>query len=150
MKPAEVILLRDVPGLGSAGEIKRVRAGYARNYLIPKGFAELATPENLKAWEEAQRVRRAREARALARAQELANKLRRVKLKFSLMVGKEGKAFGAITAADITRRLSEAGYPVEKGQVLLEAPIKTPGQHRVTVRLHPEVSVELKVVVEAE
>lgn len=150
MKPAEVILIRDVPGLGSAGEIKRVRAGYARNYLIPKGLALPATPQNLKAWEEAQRVRRAREARAVARAQELARKLRHLKLRFSLMVGEEGKAFGSITAADITRRLSEAGYPVEKGQVLLESPIKTTGEHRVTVRLHPEVSVELKVLVEAE
>ncbi len=150
MKNTQVLLLKDVKGLGEAGDVKTVRGGYARNYLIPKGLAVLATRQTLKMADEIKRVRAQRLERMKAAAQELAQRISETTVEVALLVGEEGKAFGSVKASDIVMKLAEAGITVEKGSVKLQEPIKALGDYRVEIKLHPEVSAELSVKVVAK
>lgn len=141
----EVILRQAVEKLGNPGEVVKVSAGFARNYLIPRGIAEVATPGNKKRIEqERQRLEAAEDARRAA-AQGFAEQLEQVSLTFSARVGEEGKLFGSVTAADIVQQLESLGHHVEKRQVDLHEPIKALGVYRVPVRLHADVKPEIKV-----
>ena len=148
MKNTKVLLLKDVAGLGEAGDVKTVRGGYARNYLIPRGLALLATPQNLKRADEIRRVRQQRLERMKAQAQELAKRIEETPVEIGLLVGEEGKAFGSVKSSDILMKLAEAGINVEKGSIALDEPIKAIGEYQIQVKLHPEVSatLQLKVV----
>jgi large subunit ribosomal protein L9 len=141
----EVILRQAVEKLGHPGDIVKVSPGYARNFLLPRGYAYEATPGNKKRIEqERQRLEAAEDARR-ASAQEYAGKLEQVSLTFSARVGEEGKLFGSVTSADIAQQLSEQGYEVEKRQIDLKEPIKALGVYRVPIRLHADVHPEIKV-----
>jgi large subunit ribosomal protein L9 len=141
----EVILRQAVEKLGHPGDIVKVSAGYARNYLLPRGVAYEATPGNKKRIErERQRLEAAEESRRTS-AQGLAEKLEQVSLTFSARVGEEGKLFGSVTSADIAQQLGEQGYAIEKRQVELKEPIKALGVYRVAIRLHADVHPEIKV-----
>jgi large subunit ribosomal protein L9 len=141
----EVILRQAVEKLGHPGDIVKVSAGYARNYLLPRGFAYEATAGNRKRIEqERQRLEQAEEQRRSS-AQEQATKLEQVSLTFSARVGDEGKLFGSITATDIAHQLEVQGVQVEKRQIDLHDPIKTLGVFRVPVRLHADVRPEIRV-----
>ncbi len=144
MKPVKVILLKDVEGLGKEGDIVKVKGGYARNYLIPRGLAIEATPGNLRAWEAQRRLKERKLAKAKAEAEKLKEKLEGKVLEFALLVGEEGKAFGAVKASDVAERLQADGFPVEKGMVVMEA-VHGVGEYEVKVRLHPEVVATLKL-----
>lgn len=141
----EVILRQAVEKLGRPGDIVKVSAGYARNYLLPRGVAYEATPGNKKRIErERQRLEAAEESRRTS-AQGLAEKMEQVSLTFSARVGDEGKLFGSVTTADIAQQLGEQGYSIEKRQIDLKEPIKALGVYRVPIRLHADVHPEIKV-----
>ena len=141
----EVILRQAVEKLGHPGDIVKVSAGYARNFLLPRGVAYEATPGNKKRIErERQRLEAAEESRRTS-AQGLAEKLEQVSLTFSARVGDEGKLFGSVTTADIAQQLAEQGFSIEKRQIDLKDPIKVLGVYRVPVRLHADVHPEIKV-----
>ena len=147
----EAILLKDVRRLGQVGDVKRVADGYARNYLIPRG---LAVPVTESARQEvAQRVaaaaRQAASEEVQAEAQ--AADLHDIELVFTAKAGESGRLYGSITNADIAERLSKKiGAEVDKRKVLLENPIKQVGKSKVEVKLHPNVKIEITVIVEAK
>ena len=146
----EVILREDIKTLGHAGEMVRVKPGYARNYLLPKGLAYEATDGNKKRIAAETRVRAARNQAEQAEAERAAATLREVTLTLSGKAGEEGKLFGSITSQDIADALAQQGHTVDRRRIELEHPIKTTGTHTVTVRLHPEVHADVRVSVVAE
>jgi len=145
MGTVRVILLREVKGLGAAGDTKSVRGGYARNFLLPRGLAVLATTENLRRYEDLKKTHQAKAQRLKEAAEAIAARLSELTVEVSLLVGEEGKAFGSVKASDILERLAEAGVDLEKGALHLENPIKALGEYTVEVRLGPDFTAPLKV-----
>lgn len=146
----KVILREDIESLGKKGEIVKVADGYARNYLIPKKMADIATPSNIKRLEEEKRVYQRKLGRLKEGAEALAKKLESLTCTFSLKTGEDDKPFGAVTSIDIEGYLKKEGYPVDKREILLLEPIKRLGTYTVPIKLHPEVTVNLKVSVVKE
>jgi large subunit ribosomal protein L9 len=146
----EVILREDIKTLGRAGEMVRVKPGYARNYLLPQGLAYEATEGNKKRIAAETRVRTARNQTERDQAEREAATLRDVNVSLTSKAGEEGKLFGSITSQDIAEALARQGHTVDRRRVELEHPIKTTGVHTVTVRLHPEVYAEVRVSVVPE
>ncbi len=146
----EVLLLKPVAGLGGEGDQVRVRAGYARNFLLPTKAAVALTQANRKRVESLKKQRVAREASELAGAQELAKKIAKVSLAFVVKTGEGGKMFGAITSADLHQKFVEAGVEIDKKKIHLHTPVKTLGKHEVAIKLHAEVSVDISFDVVSE
>ena len=141
----EVILRQAVDNLGHPGDVVDVTNGYARNYLLPRGFAFQATEGNKKRiQQEKARLEAAEEARRTS-AQQLADRLAEVSITFAARVGEEGKLFGSVTAADIAQQLEAQGHHVEKRMIDLHEPIRALGVYRVPIRLHADVRPEIKV-----
>ena len=141
----EVILQQSVEKLGSPGDVVKVSNGYARNYLLPRGIAVIATEGNKKQIEaQRQRLEAAEDSRR-EQAKGQAGTLEQVSLTFSARVGEEGKLFGSVTAGDIVQQLEALGHKIEKRQVDLHEPIKALGVYRVPIRLHADVKPEIKV-----
>jgi large subunit ribosomal protein L9 len=146
----KIILTNEVSGLGAAGDVVEVKDGYARNYLVPRGFALRWTKGGEKDVEQIRRARRIREIHTLEQANEVKGQLENVKIKLSTRAGDSGRLFGSVTPADVAAAIQAAGGPsVDKRRVALVSPIKTVGAHQVTVNLHSEVSVRLNVEVVA-
>ena len=146
----KIILTNEVSGLGAAGDVVEVKDGYARNYLVPRGFAIRWTKGGEKDVEQIRRARRIREIATLEQANEVKAQLQAVKIKLATRAGDTGRLFGSVTPADIAGAIKDAGGPaVDKRRVALVAPIKTVGSHQVSVSLHPEVSVKLDLEVVA-
>ena len=141
----EIILRQGVENLGKPGDVVKVKAGYARNYLLPHGLAYEATPGNLKRIQQERERLEAAENERRGAAQGYAEKLEQVSLTFSARVGEEGKLFGSVTAADIAQQLEAQGFHVERRQIDLHEPIKALGVYRVPVRLHADVKPEVRV-----
>jgi len=141
----EVILRRAVDNLGHPGDLVKVSAGYARNFLLPRGYAFEATPGNRKRIEQERQRLEAAESGRRDEAQTVADRLAEVSLTFSARVGEEGKLFGSVTAADIAQQLEAQGHHVEKRQIDLHEPIRALGVYRVPIRLHADVRPEIKV-----
>ena len=146
----DVILREDVKSLGKAGELVRVKPGYARNYLLPQGLAFEATEGNKKRIAAETRARGARDQAERTEAERFAATLGAVMLTLKGKAGEEGKLFGSITAQDIADALAAQGHQVDRRRIELEHPIKTVGHHTVAVRLHSEVHAEVHVSVVAE
>jgi large subunit ribosomal protein L9 len=146
----EVILREDVKSLGKAGEMVRVKPGYARNYLLPHGLAFEATEGNKKRIAAETRARGVRHQAERAEAERAAAELSAVTVTLTGKAGEEGKLFGSITAQDIAAALAAQGHQVDRRRIELEHPIKTLGQHTVGVRMHAEVHAEVRVSVVAE
>jgi large subunit ribosomal protein L9 len=146
----EVILREDVKSLGKAGELVRVRPGYARNFLLPKGLAYEASEGNKKRIAAETRARTTRIEAGRSEAQAFATRLAAVTVTLTGKAGEEGKLFGSVTAQDIADGLARQGIEVDRRRIELEHPIKLLGFHTVTVRLHPEVHAEVRVQVVAE
>src|SRR6184192_133897 len=141
----EVILRETVQHLGAAGDVVKVKDGYARNYLLPKGLAYLATEANKK--------KIAYEAERIARqsaAETEATRIAEVRLSFAVKVGEEDKLYGSVTAGDVQRKLEELGIKVDKRKVDLPEPIRELGEFRVGIKLHPDVRPEIQVSVVKE
>lgn len=141
----EVILRQAIENLGHPGDVVTVKSGYARNFLLPRGYAYEATPGNLKRIAQEKARLEAAEAERRGVAEALAKKLEEVQLTFSARVGEEGKLFGSVTAADIQQQLETQGFSIEKRQIDLHDPIKTLGVFRVPVKLHADVKPEVRV-----
>ena len=144
----EVILIKDVENLGYANDIVNVKPGYANNYLIPQGFAKAATASAKKVLAENLRQRAHKDAKILADAQALAEKIANLPLTFTVKA-EEGKIFGAITSTDVAEALLEKGVTVDRKNVTVDA-IKTVGEHEASVKLHREVKATIKLTVVAE
>lgn len=152
MATAEVILKEKIEGLGAEADVVKVRAGYARNYLVPQGKASPVTPAALRTLNQLKARRAEREARELNEAQELSRKINKLKLTMTLETGETGKAFGSITAKDLEDNLkAELGGAAEikRHQIVLEQPIKSTGTHEIPVKLHADVIAKLTVVVKS-
>ncbi|MFZ5587294.1 MAG: 50S ribosomal protein L9 [Thermodesulfobacteriota bacterium] len=145
----KVILTKEVLGLGDPGEVVEVKNGYARNYLVPQGMAMMATKKNMAAVEAEKRRIAAAMAKEIERVQGEAAALKNLSVTISAKAGEGGKLYGSVTNMDIAKALTEAGREVDRRRILLEAPIKRLGEHPVKVKLHPQVVVEVKVVVES-
>jgi large subunit ribosomal protein L9 len=141
----EVILRNAIDKLGHPGDIVTVSAGYARNFLVPRGFAFPATEGNKKRIAQERTRLEAAESERRQAAEAIAEKLGEVSVTFAARVGEEGKLFGSVTTADIAHQLEAQGYKVEKRQIELNEPIKALGVYRVGVRLHADVKPEIKV-----
>jgi large subunit ribosomal protein L9 len=141
----EIILRQGVENLGKPGDVVKVKAGYARNYLLPHGLAYEATPGNLKRIQQERDRLDAAENERRGAAQGIAEKLEQVSLTFSARVGEEGKLFGSVTAADVAQQLEAQGFHIEKRQIDLHEPIKALGVYRVPIRLHADVKPEVRV-----
>ncbi|HEX3275464.1 MAG TPA: 50S ribosomal protein L9 [Gemmatimonadales bacterium] len=146
----DVILREDVRSLGKAGEMVRVKPGYARNYLLPQGLAFEATEGNKKRIAAETRARGVRSQAERAEAEQVAARLGAVELTLTGKAGEEGKLFGSVTAQDIAEALAAKGHQVDRRRIELEHPIKTLGHHTVSIRVHPEVHAEVRVAVVAE
>ena len=146
----EVILREDVKSLGKDGEMVRVKPGYARNFLLPRGLAFEATEGNKKRIAAETRARATRDQAERVTAEQFAATLGGVTLTLTGKAGEEGKLFGSITAQDIADALAAQGHQVDRRRIELEHPIKSVGHHSVAVRLHPEVHAEVRVSVVAE
>jgi large subunit ribosomal protein L9 len=141
----EVILREDVQSLGKAGQLVRVKPGYARNFLLPRGLAFEATEGNKKRIEAEARARATKASAEKAASEQLATQLASITVTLRGKAGEEGKLFGSITSQDIAAALTEQGFTVDKRKLELEHPIKTIGFHSVTVRLQSDVHAEVKV-----
>ena len=141
----EVILRESVANLGHPGDIVTVSAGFARNYLVPRGIAYVATDGNKRRITQEKARLEAADAARVAGAQGIAAKLEAVSLTFSARVGEEGKLFGSVTAADIVEQLKAQGLEIEKRMIDLPEPIRALGVYKVGVRLHADVRPEIKV-----
>lgn len=147
----EILLVKDVPGIGKAGQTKNVADGYARNFLLPRNLAVIASAAAVKQAESLKLASAKREAETLQEAQLLANALNAIQLKFIVKAGANDRLFGAITAADIAARLErEHQIHLDKRKIELDHPIKDLGERSVPVKLHPEVSAGVRVMVERE
>ncbi len=150
MAYSEVLLLKPVDGLGGEGDQVKVRAGYARNFLLLQGFAVPLTRANKKQVEALKKRRGEREAQELVGAQELGKKIEKTSLVFVVKTGEGGKMFGAITVSDLHAKLVASGVELDKKKIQLHTPIKVIGKHTVKVKLHPDVSVDLPFDVVSE
>ncbi len=144
----EVILREDVKDLGRAGALVRVKPGYARNFLLPRGLAYEATPGNKKRIEGEQKARVARASHDRAEAEAQAGKLGGVSIRLKAKAGEGDKLFGSITTQDLAQALADQGFAIDKRRIELDHPIKQLGTHSVSIRLHPEVHAEIQVTVE--
>jgi large subunit ribosomal protein L9 len=146
----EVILRDDVRSVGKAGELVKVKPGYARNYLLPQGLAYEATEGNKKRIAAETKARATRLASERTAAEAFAERLGQLDLQLTGNAGEEGRLFGSITAQDIAAAIAAAGHEVDRRRIELDQPIKTLGEHTVVVRLHPEVHASVRVTVVPE
>ncbi len=147
----EVLLIKDVPGIGKAGQKKKVADGYARNYLLARHLAVVATDAAMKQAEKLRQASVKREAETLEEAKRLAAILENIHLTFKVKAGENDRLFGAVTAGDIAEALDrEHQITIDKRKIELEQPIKELGDHRVPLKLHPEVPAAVGVSVERE
>ncbi len=146
----QVILTEDIPSLGKAGDQVKVSDGYGRNYLIPKKKAVLATEKSLKAIAHQKRLVQQRVGKVKKDSERLAQDIESLSCTFAKSVGESGKLFGSVTSMEIEAYLKENGIEVDRKKILLEEPIKSLGMFHVPIKLHPEVTAQLKVWVVQE
>jgi len=143
----KVILLKDVEDLGKKYEVKEVKNGHARNFLVPQGLVKIATKQNLK-WLESQKETIEKEVEEdLKKTQEMASVLDGLELNISVKVGDEGQLFESINAQKIADKLKEMGHEVKKSKIILEEPIKTLGEFPIKISLEHNLEVEIRVII---
>jgi large subunit ribosomal protein L9 len=146
----KVVLFKSLNRLGNRGQIVDVAPGYFRNYLAPRGIAAEATSANLKRLEQQKKQAEKIALRDLADAKSLTERLEAVQLKVSLKAGESDRLFGSVTAADIAEQLKAAGYDIDKKRISLSESIKKLGMYTIHVKLHPEVTAKVKLLVDKE
>lgn len=150
MPNAELLLLKPVENLGDEGDTVTVKVGYARNYLLPNGFAIPVTKSNRKQIEALRHRAEKRRLTELERAKELGGKIEALQVVFAVKTGPGGKMFGSVTAQELIDRFAENGIELEKKQVNLYTPVKKLGKHTTRVRLHEDVAVDFEFEVVSE
>jgi large subunit ribosomal protein L9 len=146
----KVILQRDIPNLGDAGDIREVAAGYARNYLLPRKMVILADDSSKKVAEHQKKLIRIKKEKRKKQSQKLAESLSGIELTIMARVGEEGKLFGSVTAMDIAKKLKEMGHEIDKRKIILDNPIRQEGEYGVKIRLDEGQSPAVKVIVVKE
>jgi large subunit ribosomal protein L9 len=146
----EVILRHDVDELGLEGDIVKVAKGYARNYLVPKGFALEATPQNKKALELQRKKIEAKRMKGRESAEKLKERMAEVVIQIQQKAGEEGKLYGSVTTMDIAGYLESQGIEIDRRKIVLDKPIKALGEYDVPIRIYPKVTGSIKVVVAPE
>jgi large subunit ribosomal protein L9 len=146
----EVILKEDILNVGKIGEVVRVRDGYARNYLLPRGLVMIANKKNLKTFEHQKKIVSDQKQKIMRQAQAIGEELVGVTLSIAMRAGEEGRLFGSVTNIQIEKALKAKGLNVDRRKIQLEQPIKTLGEFEVPVRLTADLSVPIKVTVVAE
>lgn len=147
----QIILMEKIDNLGALGEIVNVRAGYARNFLVPRSKAKVATKANIEAFEEIRAELEKVAAEATAAAEVIREKIDGTEIKLEANAGQEGKLFGSITNHEIAEALKELGFEVERRDVRMpEGPIRNVGEHEVGVHLHTDVNATIKVIVHSD
>ena len=142
----KVILIKDVPGYGTFGDVINVKDGFANNYLIPRGLALPATEGNIKHVQDILKQKQRKLEREKAKAKEMAEKIDGLVIEIARPVGVTGKLYGAITVSEIAKYIKEkTGVEVDKRKIMLKAPIKNVGRYTIPVKLHPEVSATIVV-----
>jgi large subunit ribosomal protein L9 len=150
MRTINLILREDVPALGDAGALVKVKVGYARNYLLPKGKAILATESKIRELEHNKRVVEEKLAKELKDISALRDRLSSLELAVTAKSGEEGKLFGSVTSARVAELLAEKGFEIDRRKIVLSEPIKEIGEHKVPIRLRGELVAEVTVSVTAE
>ena len=150
MATTQVLLREDIDDLGARGDIVRVKAGYARNYLLPRKLAVQATTSNVRQIEQERAALLKKEATERSTAEGQAEQMRRLSLNFERKVGEHGLLYGSVTSMDIAEALKERGYELDRRRINLREAIKEIGDYTVSVRLHRDVNVEIPVVVTDE
>ncbi len=145
----KVLLIKDVKGLGKAGEIKNVKDGYARNYLLPRGFAKVATDEVIKEWEKEEAKRKAALEAELKAINELKEKLENAKIVIKHKLGANGQLLGAVTNKEIAEKLKENGFKIDKKQIE-HTSIKAPGEYEIDIKLGHGIHAKVNIIVEGE
>lgn len=143
----KVILKENIDTLGQIGDVVKVAPGYARNYLIPKGYAIEATMKNQKALDHAKRQLEYKKNKEKESARQLAAKIEGLTLTLVHQAGEGDKLFGSVTNMELAEQLKGQGFEIDRKKIILAEPIKQLGEHTATVRLHPEVTATLKVAV---
>jgi large subunit ribosomal protein L9 len=146
----EVILKEDITNLGKIGEVVRVRDGYARNYLLPRGLVLVANKKNIKTFEHQKKLVADQKQKTMRRAQAVADELAGVSLTIRMRTGEEGKLFGSVTNIQIEKALKAKGLNVDRRKIHLAEPIKTLGEYEIPIRLSADLAVPLKLSVVAE
>ena len=147
----KLILTQEVSGLGSPGDVVEVKDGYGRNFLVPRGLATAWTKGGEKQVSQIKRARSTREVRDLGHAQEIKGQMQGLTVTLPARAGDTGRLFGSVTVTDVVDAVSAAGGPdLDKRRIEIGQPIKTVGTHRVSVRLHPEVAVDVDLEVVPE
>ena len=146
----KIIFTKDVPAVGKKDEVKNVSDGYARNFLFLKGLARPATANALKNLTRALAEKQKTSTLRNDHAQTVAERLKTITLHFKTKIGEKGKSFGSISSAKIQQELKKKGITVRKEDILLEEPIKTAGEKTVLLRLHPELTTEVKILIDKE
>ncbi|OGL46088.1 MAG: 50S ribosomal protein L9 [Candidatus Schekmanbacteria bacterium RBG_16_38_11] len=141
----EVLLKKEVKNLGKQGDIVKVKDGFGRNYLFPKGLAAPATAKNLKVLEQEKLTESKRLEKVKKSAEEVAERLKKISCTIVRHAGEEDKLFGSVTSMDIGDSLRNEGFEIDKKDVLLDEPIKKLGIYQIPVKVHPEITVEVKV-----
>lgn len=150
MATTKILLREDIENLGGRGEVVKVKAGYARNYLLPQGLATLATKGNVKQIEQerASLLKKAAVEKATAEAQ--GEQMGGISLSFERKAGESGQLFGSVTSMDIAEAIQAKGYEIDRRKIVLKDAIKETGEYTVSVKLHREVSIDIPVTVTAE
>jgi len=141
----KVVLLQDVPDMGSAGQVVDVKRGHARNYLFPRKIAVEAGERNLKTVEHQKLLLKQRQGKDLLSARRTAQELETLSLTLTRKAGEQDRLFGSVTDMDIEKALAEKNFPITRKMIHLDEPIKSLGVYQVTIKLHPEVEAKLKV-----
>ncbi len=150
MPSTQIILTENIPGLGAEADVVNVRRGFARNFLLPQGKAYEVTKSTMRKLDMLKAKRAEREANELNEAEEIARRIGKSKMIFTLETGESGKAFGSVTANDIAMRLkNEVGAEIERHRIVLEHPIKSTGEHELSIKLHADVTATLKFTVKS-
>jgi len=146
----KVILQKDIPNLGDAGDVRDVAEGYARNYLLPRKMVILADGSSRKAVEHQDKLIKRKKEKRKKLSEKLAESIQGLEITIGVQVGEEGKLFGSVTALDIAKKLKEKGFEIDKRKIILENPIRQEGEHIVKIKLDEGQSPAIKVIVGKE
>ncbi|MFC1670300.1 50S ribosomal protein L9 [Spirochaetota bacterium] len=146
----KVILQKDIENLGDAGDVKEVADGFARNYLLPKKLVTIANESSKKAIEHQEKLIKIKKEKRKKQSEKLSESFSGLELTFQAQVGEDEKLFGSVTSMDISKKLKEMGYNVDKRKIVLESPIKSIGEFEIQIKLDEGLAPQIKVIVEKE
>ena len=146
----KVILQKDIPNLGDAGDIKEVSPGYARNFLLPRKLVIVANESSKRAIDHQKKLVKIKKEKRKKQSEKLAESMTGLELRIAVQIGEEGKLFGSVTAMDIAKKLKEKGFEIDKRKIIIETPIKQEGEYTVKIKLDEGQAPAIKIIVGKE